>query len=313
MRVAAIDLGTNSTRLLVADVEKGRVTELVRRTVVTRLGDGVDERPLLRPDAIARVRSVLVDYRREAEALGAERALATATSAVRDAENGEAFLGEVQRSFGLETLLLSGDDEAELTLRGVTSDRALEPRTLVVDIGGGSTELVLGGPDGVDSSTSLQLGCVRMEERFLGSDPPTDDELASLAAHVRSQLPDLSPARAIGVAGTVTTLAALDLGVTEHDVDLIHRHVVPRGSVERSFRGLAAVPLAERERVPGLEPSRARVIVAGIAVLREILDAYSLDAVEASERDILHGAAIAAAELPPREEGDAPPQAFAAC
>ncbi len=313
MRVAAIDLGTNSTRLLVADIADGRLTEVVRRLVITRLGDGVDERPVLRPTAIARVRNVLVEYRREAEALGAERVLATATSAVRDAENGEAFLGEVEWSYGFATRLLSGDEEADLTLRGVTSDRALEPRTLVVDVGGGSTELVLGGPEGVTFSTSLQLGCVRMQERFLASDPPTARELDSLAEDVRAQLPVLSPVRALGVAGTITTLAALDIGLDEHDAERIHGHVVPRASIERSFRRLAALPLAERASVRGLEPARAPVIVAGVAVLREILDGYRLDAIEASERDILHGAALAAAELPPREEGDAPPQAFTAC
>jgi exopolyphosphatase/guanosine-5'-triphosphate,3'-diphosphate pyrophosphatase len=313
VRVAAIDLGTNSTRLLVADVRDGRMTEVVRRLAITRLGDGVDERPVLRPSAIARVRGVLVDYRREAEALGAERTLATATSAVRDAENGEAFLGEIEWSYGFTTRLLSGAEEADLTLRGVTSDRELEHATLLVDIGGGSTELVLCGPEGVTSSTSLQLGCVRMQERFLASDPPSARELDALAEHVGSSLPDLAPTSAIGVAGTVTTLAALDLGLGEHDAARIHGHVVLRASIEASFRRLAALPLARRERITGLEPERAPVIVAGTAILRGILDAYRLDGIEASERDILHGAALAAAELPARADDDVPPQAFTAC
>lgn len=298
MRVAAIDLGTNSTRLLVADVVDGRLTELVRRLAITRLGEGVDERPVLRPAAIARVTSVVAEYRHEAEALGAERVLATATSAVRDADNGEAFLAEIAAEHALTTRLLSGTEEAGLTLRGVTSDRTLAPDTLVVDIGGGSTELTLGGPSGVVSSTSLQLGCVRMTERYLAGDPPTPDELAALGDSVRAELPDLSPARAVGVAGTVTTLAAIDLDLETHDVERIHGHVLRRDAIERSFARLAALPLTERERVTGLEPARAPVIVAGIAVLRVILDAYGLDAIEASERDILHGAALAAAELP---------------
>jgi exopolyphosphatase / guanosine-5'-triphosphate,3'-diphosphate pyrophosphatase len=314
MRIGAIDLGTNSTRLLVADVDGGRVTERVRRESITRLGESVDARSILLPSAIARVRNVLVDYRREAEALGAKRVLAAATSAVRDADNGEAFLGEIEWSYGFATRLLSGDDEAALTLRGVTSDRSLDPSTLVVDIGGGSTELTLGGgPDGVAFSTSLQLGCVRLTERFLASDPPTPRELDACAAHVRGKLPRLSPTHGIGVAGTVTTLAVLDLGLDEHDAARTHRHPLARESIDELFRGLAGLTLAEREHVPGLEPARAPVIVAGIVVLREIVDAYGLRGIETSERDILHGIALAAAELPAADEHDVPPQAFTAC
>src|SRR3954451_9823824 len=147
MRVAAVDLGTNSTRLLVADVDDGRLAEVARRLKTTRLGEGVDQRKRLLPSPIARVRNVLTDFRREAEQLGAERILAIATSAVRDAENGEAFLGEVEWSYGFETRLLSGHDEAQLTFRGVSLGRELSEETLVIDIGGGSTELVAGGAD----------------------------------------------------------------------------------------------------------------------------------------------------------------------
>ena len=150
MRVAAVDLGTNTTRLLVADVDDGRVEEVVRREAITRLGESVDERRILLPTAIARVRNVLVDYRREAESLGAERILAVGTSAVRDADNGEAFLGEVEWSYGFTTQLLSGDEEAAMTLSGVASDGQLAARTLVIDIGGGSTELVLVDGPGVE-------------------------------------------------------------------------------------------------------------------------------------------------------------------
>src|SRR6266508_4308232 len=166
-RVAAIDLGTNSTRLLVADVDNGRIRELERDMRVTRLGEGVDERRRLLPVPIARVRNVLSDYRRRLESLGAERALAIATSAVRDAENGEAFLGEIEWSYGFATRLLSGDEEAELVRRGVSSGRTLEQGTLIVDIGGGSTELILDEPDGVRWHDSLDIGSVRLTERFL--------------------------------------------------------------------------------------------------------------------------------------------------
>src|SRR5918995_6508046 len=183
MRVAALDLGTNTTRLLVADVVDGRVEEVERRLTITRLGEGVDRRRRLLPLPIARVRNCLADYRRTAEALGAERTLAVATSAVRDAENGEAFLGEVEWSYGFDTRLLSGHEEALLTFRGVSAGREVADGTLVVDVGGGSTELVLGGPAGVAWHDSLDLGCVRLTERFLRSDPPAAEELEACRNH----------------------------------------------------------------------------------------------------------------------------------
>src|SRR5256714_545345 len=182
MRVAVVDLGTNSTRLLVADVSDGRVDEVARQLRITRLGEGVDERRKLLPSPIARVRNVLTDYRREAEELGAERTLAFATSAVRDADNGEAFLGEVEWSYGFATRLLSGHDEALMTYRGVTSERGADAGTLIVDIGGGSTELIAGEPDGVRWHDSLDIGSVRLTERFLHGDPPTAEELSACAA-----------------------------------------------------------------------------------------------------------------------------------
>src|SRR5438270_7652724 len=184
MRVAAIDLGTNSTRLLVADVVDERVDELHRETRITRLGEGVDERRRLLPVPIARVRNVLTDFRRTAERLGAERTLLVATSAVRDAENGEAFIGEIEWSYGFTTQLLSGHDEALLTFRGVTAERELHAETVIVDLGGGSTELVAGGPGGVRWHDSLDIGSVRLTERFLHSDPPTRDELDACGAAV---------------------------------------------------------------------------------------------------------------------------------
>src|SRR5213083_886933 len=187
-RVGAIDLGTNSTRLLVADVEDGRISELERDVRITRLGEGVDERRRLLPLPIARVRNVLSDYRRLLESHGAERALAIATSAVRDAENGEAFLGEVEWSYGFSTRLLTGHDEALLTFRGVTAERAVEAATVILDLGGGSTKLVFAGPDGVRWHDSLDIGSVRLTERHLRSDPPTPKELAECADAVRSLL-----------------------------------------------------------------------------------------------------------------------------
>ena len=160
---------------------------------------------------------------------------------------------------------------------------------------------------------SLDVGCVRITERFLRSDPPTAPELAAAAGYVRSLLPELEPTAAVGVAGTVTTLATLDLGLAEYDPERVHGHRIPRESVERELERLAAMTVQERTQAPGIEPGRAPVIVAGALVLRELLNAYGLDAIEASERDILHGAALAAAELPELEEGAAPPGAYTCC
>ncbi len=298
MRVAAIDQGTNTTRLLVADVEEGAARELHRESRITGLGEGVDRRGRLLPVPIARVRNTLSDYRRTAESLGAERTLLIATSAVRDAENGEAFLGEIEWSYGFATQLLSGDDEAELTRRGLGG---LAAGTLLVDIGGGSTELVLD-----DFRVSLPLGAVRFTERH-------GEKISALEAAAHSLLPPLEPAGAVGVAGTITTLAALDLGLEQYDRDRVDGHVLTRDGARAQLERLAALPLEERRQVPALDPQRAPVIVAGAAILVAILDAYELDGIRASERDILDGAALAAAELPEPEEGAAPPGAYTCC
>jgi len=309
VRVAAVDLGTNTTRLLVADVDDGRVEEVEKRLTITRLGEGVDARRRLLPLPIARVRNCLTEYRRTAEDLGSERILLIATSAVRDAENGEAFLGEIEWSYGFATRLLTGDEEAQLVRRGVGE---VDAETLILDVGGGSTELIAG-----DWHESLDMGSVRMTERFLPSDPPTGRELDACAGAVRSllaeRLPELAVRDAIGVAGTVTTLAALDLGLEEYDADRVHGHRIPAASVDEQLPRLAALPLAERREVPALEPERAPVIVGGVVVVREVMRHFGLEELEASERDILHGAALAAAELPEPEEGAAPPGAYTCC
>jgi exopolyphosphatase / guanosine-5'-triphosphate,3'-diphosphate pyrophosphatase len=297
VRVAAVDLGTNSTRLLVADAN-GTLDEVVRRLRITRLGEGVDERRKLLPLPIARVRNVLSEYRRELEELGAERTLCIATSAVRDAENGEAFLGEIEWSYGFATRLLTGEEEAALTLCGIG---AVQPGTLVVDIGGGSTELQIVG---TDLRVSLNIGCVRLTERF-------GEDVAAVREHVRGLLPEARAERAVGVAGTVTTIAALDLGLEEYDPERIHRHRISSDAANEQLARLAAMSVDARAEI--VEPGRAPVIVAGAAILAEILAFYALDGIEASERDILHGAALAAAELPEPEEGAAPPGAYTCC
>lgn len=319
-RVAAVDLGSNSTRLLVADVDDRGLEEVERRLTITRLGEGVDARRRLLPLPIARTRNCLSEYRRRLEQLGAERTLTVATSAVRDAENGEAFLGEIEWSYGFSTRLLSGNEEALMTFRGVTVGRTLEPGTLVIDVGGGSTELIMGGPDGVGFHASLDLGCVRMTERYLLSDPPDVLELDACATAVRELLAEWVPEEvrtrarhAIGVAGTVTTLAALELGLAQYDPERIHGHALGADAVDVALGRLATLPLAERRRVPGLEPERAPVIVAGASIVREVLAFFAFGELEASEHDLLHGAALAAAELPEPTERDAPPGAYACC
>ena len=310
-RVAAIDLGTNSTRLLVADVDDGDVREVDRRLEITRLGEGVDTRRQLLPQAMARVRNVLSDYRRVIDEDGAERRLAFATSAVRDAENGEAFLGEIEWSYGFATRLLTGDEEALLAFRGVSAGRELDDDTVIVDIGGGSTELIVGGRDGMSFHKSYDLGCVRLTERFPG-DPQ------GAAEQVRSTLdagvPEaVRPAQAIGVAGTITQLATVDLGLEREEPELVHGHRLTTDTVEQLLKGMAAMSVEEIRRMPGMHPDRAPVIVAGTVVLLETLRHFGLDELEVSERDNLHGAALLAAELPEPVEGDAPPSAHTCC
>jgi len=276
VRVAAVDLGTNTTRLLVADVEDGRIDEVHRETRITRLGEGVDARRRLLPVPIARVRNTLTDYRRTLERLGAERTLAVATSAVRDAENGEAFLGEVEWSYGFTTRLLGGDEEAELTRRGV----APKPGTLVVDIGGGSTELIVD-----DFHTSLDIGSVRYTERFVHTDPPDPAELDEISRAVHTALEEhveVKAQSAIGVAGTVTTLAALDLGLEQYDRERVHGHRLTTAAAHTQLARLAALPLHERRELPAIEPDRAPVIVAGTVILVSILDHFGLDEIEVS-------------------------------
>jgi exopolyphosphatase / guanosine-5'-triphosphate,3'-diphosphate pyrophosphatase len=300
IRVGAVDIGTNSTRLLVADGGCGDIAEVERLLRITRLGDRVDADGRLSDAAMQRVHAVLEDYAARARELGAERVLATATSAVRDAANGREFLDAVERRHGFATRLLSGREEAELTYRGVTSRLAAGAGTLVCDIGGGSTELVLGGADGVDDAVSLDIGCVRMSERCLRSDPPRDAELKALRDAAGALLPLEITSRAsnlVGVAGTVTTLATIDLGLDREIPEEIDGHRLAATTVAALLRRLAALPLAERREVRGLMPERAPTIVAGAAIAAEVLRATGADEMVVSERDLLHGAALAAAEL----------------
>jgi exopolyphosphatase/guanosine-5'-triphosphate,3'-diphosphate pyrophosphatase len=305
MRVAVIDIGTNSTRMLIADVEGGRVEEVERRTTVTNLGRGVDHSNRLSPDAIEDVCRVVADYRARYQELGAERVMAIATSAVRDADNGEAFIAELRERFDLHARLLTGEEEAHLTYLGATAHRPADEPTLVFDIGGGSTELIVGAGAQVDFHTSLPAGTVRHSERHLTSDPPDPHELEHLAADVRNLIEDAVAAgpgtgalRAIAVAGTPTSLAAVDQKLEPYDPSRVHGYRLGMRPVQRMLSRLASMPLADRLRVPGLHPGRAPTIVAGTVILVQVMRAFGFEEIEVSERDILHGSALSAAMAP---------------
>ena len=303
-RVGVVDLGTNSTRLLVADVEDGAVSELERRTVVTRFGESVDATGRLSEAAMGRVADTLGGYRQVIDRLGAERVVAVATSAMRDAENGPAFREHLRERFDIDARTITGDEEARLTFRGATAARKGTAATVVIDIGGGSTEYVVGRPrDDPDFYVSTRMGSVRHTERFLPTDPPTDQELAALAADAARIAKEEVPGEVrdatqhgIAVAGTATTLAAIDQQLDPYDRDRVHGYRLGLAAAERMLRMLAALPLAERREVTGLDPDRAPSIVAGAGILVESIRAFGLDGVEISEADILHGAALAAAD-----------------
>lgn len=326
-RIAAVDMGSNTTRLVVADVTRhddgGLRHEVVeRRSTITRLAEGVDARGILLPEPIARVRNALVDYRRAARDHGAVFVLATATSAVRDADNGEAFLGEVEHGFGFRAILLDGHQEAEATWAGVTSDpqtarRAAIGTGLLVDIGGGSTEVLLTDAGAIVDRHSFQLGSVRLTERFLAGsgDPPSRDALARARAYVRELLAARFPAPGhvdlpIAVAGTATTVSAILLDRPRYEPELVHGYRFGPVELDAVVGRLASLPLAERRQVNGLEPQRAPVILGGLLVLAEVLDHFGIPEVETSERDILDGIALMAGGIALDEGIDELPEPF---
>ncbi len=301
MRVAVVDIGTNSTRLLIAEVdgEPATVRELVRSSRVTRLGDGVDAGGALSDEAAGRVLETLREYVREIESYRCEANLAVLTSAVRDASNGEQFAEQV-RELGLDAKVLSGEQEAQLMFLGAMSGRAAaQAPTVVIDIGGGSTEFVVGVGRSAGFHVSTPAGVVRMSERHIHTDPPADDELQALAEDTRavflSQLPpdERTPVtRGIAVAGTATSAAAIELELEPYDPERVHGHCLMLATVELLLARLAAMTEAERRQVPGLHPDRAPTIVAGMILLLEAMKAMELEQVEVSEHDILHGGAL---------------------
>ena len=282
MPVAVIDIGTNTTRLLVAEVEDGQVVELERRTLITSLGQGVDSSGRLAQEAMDRVAEAIAVYREVIDRLGAERVVALATSAMRDAENGPEFRDYLTQRFGIEPRTISGDEEARLTFLGATSNRNDEQESVVIDIGGGSTEYVVGRPgDDPEFHVSTQMGSVRFTERF--------EDLDEMAAAVHETVPDVSVEQGIAVAGTATSLAAID------GAEQVHGYRLNLASCERMVAMLAGMTLEERRQVKGLHPDRAPTIVAGAVILTESIRALDLREVEVSVADILHGAALSAA------------------
>jgi exopolyphosphatase/guanosine-5'-triphosphate,3'-diphosphate pyrophosphatase len=309
-RVAAIDCGTNSIRLLIADVpEAGAHTDLVRRMEVVRLGQGVDATGRLAPEAIERTRTVLAQYADAARELHATAVRMAATSASRDAANRADFEGMVTATLGRMPDVITGREEAELSFLGATASLesaagahgAPPPRPpfLVVDIGGGSTEFVLGDAAGVRASRSVDIGCVRLTERHLHGDPPTaeevrraEDDIRAALAQVTAEVPVADAATLVGVAGSVTTVAAIALELPTYDAEAIHGSRIPVAAVREVTADLLAAPRVRRAAMPVMHPGRVDVIGAGALILRVLMDEFGIPEVVVSEHDILDGIAL---------------------
>ncbi|MBA2436978.1 MAG: Ppx/GppA family phosphatase [Acidimicrobiia bacterium] len=299
--VAAIDCGTNSTRLLIARGDDGHVETLERQATITRLGAGVDATGALDPAAVARTLEVLGRYRAVMEDHGVDRVRISATSAARDAANREELFGAATEVMGIRPELLSGDEEARLSFVGATAE--LDPAHgpfLVVDIGGGSTEFAVGPGGGApEGATSVDIGCVRLTEQYLHRDPPAPEELAAAISVAEAYLDDVvrevpasrEASLLVGLAGTVTTVAAVELGLARYDRDRIHHFRLTRAAAEDVFRTLATEARADRIHNPGLEEARADVIVGGCCVLVAVLRYFELAECLVSEADILDGMA----------------------
>ncbi|HLT69230.1 MAG TPA: Ppx/GppA phosphatase family protein [Acidimicrobiales bacterium] len=302
--IASLDLGTNSTRVLVARPVGGRLETLDRRNTITRLGQDVGANGRLGDEGVERTLACLRSYREVLDANGVERLRAAATSAARDAANRDEFFDAVEEVVGVRPELLSGAEEGRLSFVGATGelDPSLGP-FLVVDIGGGSTEFIV-GTDDVEGVMSVDVGCVRLTERFLEHDPPLPEELSACISYtdaflddVVREVPAVAGARTlVGLAGTVTTVAAVEIGLETYDRDRIHHFRLTRDAAEDVFRTLATEALADRVHNPGLEPARADVIVGGCCVLVAVFRRLGFDEMIVSEADILDGLALSLVE-----------------
>ncbi|MFI1657721.1 exopolyphosphatase [Streptomyces sp. NPDC020472] len=302
-RVAGIDCGTNSIRLLVADVhpETGELIELDRRMTIVRLGQGVDKTGRLAPEALERTFAACREYAEVIRELGAERIRFVATSASRDAENRADFVNGVVEILGVEPEVITGDQEAEFSFTGATGELHGDDRRLVVDIGGGSTEFVVGNKH-VEAARSVDIGCVRLTERHVRHDPPTAEEVAAIRADVRAALdlaaeavPIDTAETLVGLAGSVTTVAAIALGLPEYDSEKVHHSRLSAAQVAEVTERLLASTHDERAAIPVVHPGRVDVIIAGALVLREIVERVGAREVVVSEHDILDGIALSVA------------------
>jgi exopolyphosphatase/guanosine-5'-triphosphate,3'-diphosphate pyrophosphatase len=317
VKVALVDLGTNTCRLFLADVTDGRVEQAQRVTTVVRLGQGVDQTGRLNEDAVARTHACLAGYAPRIEGYGPARRLLIATSVLRDARDGRQFLKAVKYDFALPWRILGGEEEGALAFRGGTSwlaagageaappgPQAVPDPLLLVDIGGGSTEFAAGSAGETPTFVrSLDVGVVRLTERFLHHDPPEATEVAALTAHVAAAIEQGVPAElraavqgSVGVAGTYTTLVANKLGMRKYDALLVQGHRLTLADMDAAIARFSGMTSAERGRLPGIQPGREDVILAGALIAREVCSAFGLDAVRVSEADLLEGAALALAE-----------------
>ena len=300
MRIATIDIGTNSVLLLVAEAEQGgsgALRPVVERATVTRLGEGVDRNRRLLPEAAERTLACLTDYAGTLREQGVTRLDAVGTSAMRDAAGGQEFVARAAQILGIAPRVIDGQEEARLTFAGALSGLPITGGVMVFDIGGGSTEIVVGetGPDGgkIAEAVSLDIGSVRLFERHVRSDPPSAAELARVEQDIALALtsaPQLAPGAAlVGVAGTVTQLAALELELTRYDAARVHGSELSRSAVERLAAKLAASTLAQRRVLPGMEPSRADVLVVGSAIARAVLQWSGASSLVVSDRGVRWG------------------------
>jgi exopolyphosphatase/guanosine-5'-triphosphate,3'-diphosphate pyrophosphatase len=296
--VGAIDIGTNTVLLLVAELRGGELVPIVDRARIVRLGEGVDRTRRLLPQAVERTLGALHEYAREARSLGVERLGAVGTSALRDAQGGADFLDRAEEILGVRPQVIDGDTEAELTFRGALSGLGLVGDVCVFDVGGGSTEVITGraaSSPALGAARSLDVGSVRLFERHVQSDPPSRDELRRVAEDVDQALahaPLPSPgARLVGVAGTVTTLAAIELGLAEYEPARVHGHVLSRRAVDTVAERLGSVGVEERRKLAGLEPKRADVIVVGAEIVRRVMAWSGAPELVVSDRGVRFGLA----------------------
>ena len=296
MRLATLDVGTNTVLMLVAERDPaGAVHAIADFARITRLGRGVDSSGRLDPDAAAQTLATIVEFVQKARELGAEKIVGVATAALRDVSDGAEFIAQVKARAGVDLEIITGETEAQLSYLAVTRGLQLDPaaKLLIADIGGGSTELIRVEPGRELDVASLQIGSVRLTERFVHHDPPTAHEAMDLRLAVNEALQALewefSPDQMVGISGTVTTVCAIVLGLAAYDPKVVHGHRLSQGDVIATIAKLGALPLEERKKLPGLEPGRADVIFAGAAILERIMCHFNMNEMVVSDQGVRWG------------------------